>query len=843
MRIPEVGRFNNAVVHEPMTRVRETRMSKDSYPPNAHETTDARTLLLSVPFLAEHLPVGIVIEDAAHTVCYTNTAFHGLFSLSDLQHFNGMESQALIAELAIHAAQPSLFSAQLLPAAASDRTTYQRHSLHDGRVLKIDTQALLTDTAAFQGRLWVFEDITEHHKLDESLSAATRQLERMATYAPISLFELDTQGRVTAIEGRTVARLPDSERAELTGKLFAHFATGQTPEQRARDFNLLAGGHEVESHLELDPYTLQIRLSPMMNAQGALERIFGVALDVTERHRVENALRQSEAAYVSIMESLEDGYYELDHAGDLTVVNEALCRMFGYTRAQMLSDPVRHVIEFMVVDQAQSLVETFRQVYRTGQPCQAFEASIRRRDGRTVMIEMSITLTYDSQGRRIGYRGIARDITARKRTEAMLNRRMTLLGILQQVNYDLNQTLDMDIVLSVALNAGIVLSEADAGFIGMLEGDHLRLVRSIGYSERIRPERLYMPLNERVIGRVIRQRVGELVTDVSADPDYITDVASTRAQIAMPLFSQDVVIGVLNLETTTHAHFNQEVFEFVNVLTARINAAIDNARLYAIAQTQLAELRSLNVQLRELEEMKTDMIRIAAHDLKTPLSIVTGYIGVLREDLTPHLDSLHQSFFDKIERSLERISRMSTDILSLERITSQPSDRLMLADLRDLTREAATDQVLGERTLSLNLPDQPVIVRCDRANLLEAIYNLVTNAIKYTPGSGKIAVCMGLSDARAWLEIEDTGYGIPDEMQERLFQAFYRATTEMTDHVDGTGLGLYLVKRIVDEHGGKIRFHSQLGVGSMFGFDLPLAEQEGDEVLNAIAPDERGDES
>jgi signal transduction histidine kinase len=173
--------------------------------------------------------------------------------------------------------------------------------------------------------------------------------------------------------------------------------------------------------------------------------------------------------------------------------------------------------------------------------------------------------------------------------------------------------------------------------------------------------------------------------------------------------------------------------------------------------------------------------------------------------------------------------RMTSDILSMEaiqrRLEEAPREvldlrQMVIGLLRDIEPEA---QRRGQR-LHVSLPAGPVPTLADPANLPEAITNLLSNAIKYTPDGGQIDVRLRVEGQHVLFEVEDTGYGIPADKQERLFQPFYRAKTDATAHIEGTGLGLYLVKKIVEQHGGTMRFRSEPGVGSLFGFELPLAE-------------------
>jgi len=397
------------------------------------------------------------------------------------------------------------------------------------------------------------------------------------------------------------------------------------------------------------------------------------------------------------------------------------------------------------------------------------------------------------------------------------NRRIARLGRLRDVDDELTRRLDTGYVLRMAMDAALRLSAASAGIIGILEEGALVLSEDINYAPRLIAGIALM--EQGIVGRALRQRQAQCVTDVGQDPDYIRIIEETQAQIAIPLVSQDRLIGFLNLETRTPARFNQETFEFLKLLAARIATHMDNARLYGQSQQQLE-------QLRQLEQIKTDMIRIATHDLRTPISNIMGYGYLLRQALCADPNAELCTYLDSIEHSAERMRTITDDILSLERVESMKSLSVQRVNLNELSQRAyyeSRERAQQKRQhLDLDIPRRPLIVQGDPGLLYEAMSNLVNNAIKYTPERGQVQLRLQTRSGGAVFEVEDTGYGIPEDQQARLFQPFFRARSEETMDIAGTGLGLHLVKSIVERHGGQLVFHSVYGKGSTFGFRLPF---------------------
>ncbi|MFZ4828771.1 MAG: sensor histidine kinase [Phototrophicaceae bacterium] len=252
---------------------------------------------------------------------------------------------------------------------------------------------------------------------------------------------------------------------------------------------------------------------------------------------------------------------------------------------------------------------------------------------------------------------------------------------------------------------------------------------------------------------------------------------------------------------------------------------------YAIRQQeQHNQLEDLVQQVQQLEQAKTDMLRVAAHDLRTPLTVLHGYAELLREDLYTQMSEQHRFFLDELTNGFMRMQKMVSDILSLERIERQRAqgytDKVNLVE----TVQSAYGLYHGKSGHDLSLTTAPVAVWVygDPTELGEAISNLIANAIKYTPeASGHIQVSLMHEGENAVFRVKDNGYGVPHNMQAKLFEPFYRAKTAETRKIAGTGLGLHLVKRIIERHKGTILFESVHQHGSTFGFQIPLVKDRG----------------
>lgn len=406
----------------------------------------------------------------------------------------------------------------------------------------------------------------------------------------------------------------------------------------------------------------------------------------------------------------------------------------------------------------------------------------------------------------------------------------TRLDQMRRVYDEIGSTLNISAVLSLSLDMGARISGANAGCIILKDEDdgQFQIAQYIG------------PIHVEVVNTMLLQRTG-LVGDVLTNGEpkralNITDstiTTSPNPQAVMVLPLKDTMgemVGLLILETQQQDRFTEETYQFVQLLSNRIAASVVNARLYDQVEAQLTRLKVTHAQITELEQLKTDMLRIAAHDLRDPLGAILLQLQLLERKHAP-LDASLQRNVNNIRESAERMHRIVQDILSLERIEQLAGQNNSDADPINITEQAKLvishlAHRADKKNLSLDFQNrlgEQAMVRGETTQLYEAMSNLVTNAIKYTPAGGQIEVELRGTDTEVVFEVRDTGYGIPADKQDRIFQPFFRVQSRETQHIDGTGLGLHLVRNIIMRHGGEMIFQSEEGKGSTFGFRLPLA--------------------
>ncbi len=229
--------------------------------------------------------------------------------------------------------------------------------------------------------------------------------------------------------------------------------------------------------------------------------------------------------------------------------------------------------------------------------------------------------------------------------------------------------------------------------------------------------------------------------------------------------------------------------------------------------------------IKDLNRLKTHMIRMASHDLKNPLALLVGYLDMIYDDVSrgvlPDL-----SYIESLYRAVTRMETMIASLLETERAEHDSPMKRVPINPYDLIQHVLDDMLpLAEQhghKVVKNIQPNLHPIKGDLVQLREALNNLFSNAIKYTPDGGTITLSAYVQDDRLYFSVSDTGYGIPADQQAQLFQPYFRARQAITEKVEGSGIGLSLVKEVVGRHGGNVWFNSQEGVGSTFGFWLPI---------------------
>jgi signal transduction histidine kinase len=260
--------------------------------------------------------------------------------------------------------------------------------------------------------------------------------------------------------------------------------------------------------------------------------------------------------------------------------------------------------------------------------------------------------------------------------------------------------------------------------------------------------------------------------------------------------------------------------------------------LFQEAEVARAALHAQNERLREVDGLKDDLIALVSHELRTPLTSIVGYLELVQED-EDELKEEHRSHLEVVQRNAQRLLGLVSDLLfaaevQAGRVTLE-KDFVSVSELVDqavaTALPTAADRQIG---ITVHASDVAHVIG-DRQRLAQVFDNLLTNALKFTPPNGSVAVSMFARDTTVLIEVSDTGLGISPADQTKLFIRFFRTEAAVRKAIKGTGLGLSIVKAIVEGHGGEISVESAEGKGATFRIVLPLAAAVGSQPVKEAA--------
>ena len=329
-----------------------------------------------------------------------------------------------------------------------------------------------------------------------------------------------------------------------------------------------------------------------------------------------------------------------------------------------------------------------------------------------------------------------------------------------------------------------------------------------------------------------------LSPDNSIENDMSRLMTSHKVEIIVPLLLSDQRIGYLFLGDKKSSNFNTRDVSILEAASDELTIAIQNAlavqeirEFNETLQQRIAnatkELRTSNAALRRLDKAKDEFVSMASHQLRTPLTSIKGYISMVIEGDAGKISDMQKQLLNEAFISSERMVHLISDFLNVSRIQTgkfiidkSPVDlaKAVGQEIDSLQSSAIARSLKYEYKAPKDLP----IVNVDEGKLRQVIMNFADNALYYSRENTVIEVNLYVDGSDIVYTVKDTGIGVPHDEQAQLFTKFYRASNAKVQRPDGTGVGLYLAKRIINGHGGKVIFKSVEGKGSTFGFRLPI---------------------
>lgn len=409
-----------------------------------------------------------------------------------------------------------------------------------------------------------------------------------------------------------------------------------------------------------------------------------------------------------------------------------------------------------------------------------------------------------------------------------LRRRLDEVSALYELAQRVSSSQSLDDILRIVVRTMQQVFGCRSVSIGLLDeaGDTVVVRASLGIDPRLLPKARFK-LGEPVAGRVVSTGSVIYVPDTRAQRDFRVIDPAIRALLCVPLTVQDRAIGALSIDSDQPYAFTPDHERLLTIAGGQIAAAIQTMHLLNETRERAAQLAEANANLKELDELRDELIANVSHELRSPLSLVRGYTGLLREEEMGPITPDQAEALTVIDDKTRSISRLIDDILALERIRHDTLD-LGPVDLNELCERACTGAALVYAGRGLHFETQLVpgtyFIDADRDRLNQVLDNLIGNAAKFSPDGETVTLRTSVDPpgTRFAISITDHGIGISADKLERIFERFYQGDRAIKHRYGGAGLGLSIVQRIIEAHGGRVHVESQEGKGSTFTVVLPL---------------------
>ena len=556
--------------------------------------------------------------------------------------------------------------------------------------------------------------------------------------------------------------------------------------------------------------------------------IEGLAMDITDRKRTEDALRKSESLMRSLKESIPDLVWLKDKDGVYITCNQVFERFFGAKAAEIIG---RRDHDFVDAELADFFLENDRKALATGRSVRNEERLVFADTGYEGLFETIKTPMSDDLGNVIGVLGISRDITERKQAAEEVQRNVTRLQCLvRTMQYEAKSGQEF---LDYCLSEALTLTDSRFGYIYHYNEERQEFVLNTWSSEVMEAcnvkgaPQIYQLEKTGIWGEAVRQRKPIVVNNFQAHNPLKRGYPEGHVELhnfmTVPVFVVGRIFAVAGVGYKAGDYLDRDVMQFSLLIDScwQVLGRLD-AELALLTAKDVAEVAN---------SAKSEFLANMSHEIRTPLNGVLGMLQLLNMDCSKEDQ---KQYVGLALMAAQRLLHLLNDILDFSKIEArQLSFRHEALLLKDILAAVTDTLHLAAEAKSLKLSvqlDESALGSFlgDEARLRQILFNLVGNSIKFTP-AGSVSVEAWARPAankpgklRLYFRVSDTGIGIPDEKIGQMFQRFTQNDASYTRQFEGAGLGLAIVKRIVELLGGGIVVESEVGAGTSIYLNLLL---------------------
>ncbi|MGA7195304.1 MAG: ATP-binding protein [Anaerolineales bacterium] len=550
--------------------------------------------------------------------------------------------------------------------------------------------------------------------------------------------------------------------------------------------------------------------------------------ELSERKRVEDELQGQRDFAVQVMDTLGQGVTVTNADRHYEYVNQAYARMLELSPPEIIGKTPK---DFVIEDEIEEIDKAHER--RMQGEVSSYPTQLHRASGEIVHALVTASPRWQD-GKISGSIAVITDLSEQKKLEAeqsqllsKMERRAIQLQTVAEVSRAISSILDLDLLLRRVVE--LICQHFNFYYVGLflVDGQKRKAVLHAAtgnMGEKMLRAHHSLEINHSsMIGWCISNKKARIALDVGKDAVRFNNplLPLTHSEIALPLISRGEVIGGVSIQSEKEAAFSEEDITTLQAMADHVANAIDNARLFTERSELINELGSRNAELERFTYT-------VSHDLRSPLITMRGFLGFLEQDALSGNSERLKKDIQRIITATEKMQQLLNELLKLSRVgrALNPSEEISFMTIAQEAIELVRGR-LDANAIKVEIDENLPKIFGDRSRLVEVVQNLIDNAAKFMGDQQNRIIQIGTSgkeaDGKSILFVRDNGIGIAPQFQEQVFGLF----NKLDPQSEGTGVGLALVKRIIEFHGGRIWIESDGKNGTIFYFTLPSTQGTG----------------
>ncbi|XOK07498.1 PAS domain S-box protein [Patiriisocius sp. Uisw_017] len=765
--------------------------------------------------LIKNLDSAVLLEDENRKIILTNNKFCKLFNIPvspDL--LEGEDSLAAANENKHLFKDPEDFISRTTNIFEKKQQVLgDELIMADGTILERDFIPILKGSE-YKGHLWTFKNITLRKKYRENLEAQKQKYYNIIANMNLGLVEVGNNDKVLMVN-QSFLKMSGYTEAELFGKEAGKLLHSKDVSRIvSKENNNRKKGESNRYELKAETKSKEVRewlvsSAPNYDDRGQVIGSIGVFLDITEVKRNAKLIEEQKKELDTIVHNSTIGIV-LTKRGRIIKTNAAIQNMIGYSESELNT----FVINDLSFDENPSSFKTYiKKMYADKINHFVYTKRYKKKDGSLIWTKTNVNIVRDNDNKVKHEVVFIENITE--------NRQKTLIiDLINNLTKSILGKTDITEIAWEIVNNIAAYLDTDDCVIYLVDHEKKTTEQIAVYGAKLTNNsqiinKLFLPKGKGIVGSVAKSGKSELINDTSKDDRYVIDEERRFSEITVPIMSNGIVIGIIDSEHKDKNHYTQEHLKTLESIAGL--AAIKLRTAISIREHKKVETRNEQL-LKKLEKSNNELneyAHVVSHDLKSPLRSIDALVSWIKTDNEGLLDGNTLQNFNLIEDTLEKMELLISDILfysSIDATTSEKQNVNLNSVIEDLQKI-----IFIPKNISVQVLNKLPIVKGEKTKFQQLFQNLIGNAIKFNDKEkGLIQIDVLENKSFYQFSIKDNGIGIESRYLDKVFKFFHSLKPDK----ESSGIGLSIVKKIVDLYQGEIWIESEPGIGTTFYFTL-----------------------